>query len=334
MKPHQIASLVLVGTCALWAFSFPILKSLQMVGQARVPSASSFFLSTLLVAIRFSLAAVLFGPWILRRRPSIGGGSPSGLVTRLELVQGGGIGLFGGLGLVLQMDGLAYTSGSVSAFLTQGYAVLIPIWVSISHRRLPSRASMGACVTVLIGAAILSGVSPDRLSLGRGEWETLAGSVLFAAQILWLERPAFRENRSLVATTLMFAVMAAVCWPLAIHLAPPSVEPWTPFSSGPALLLIGLLIGVCTVVTFPLANHWQPKVPAIQAGLLYCTEPVFTALVCLFLPSWLSKVAQIDYPDEQVDWRLLVGGGAILSANIWTQLTPNQTFPESPAEAR
>jgi len=42
-----------------------------------------------------------------------------------------------------------------------------------------------------LGAALLAGVSLDHLHLGRGELETLAGSVLFAGQILWLERPQF-----------------------------------------------------------------------------------------------------------------------------------------------
>ena len=78
------------------------------------------------------------------------------------------------------MDGLAYTEGSVSAFLTQGYAVLIPIWVTITARRLPGWPVVGACLLVGLGGGFLAGVSPAHPHLGRGDLETSTGSVPFA----------------------------------------------------------------------------------------------------------------------------------------------------------
>jgi hypothetical protein len=336
MAPSQIASLVLVGACALWAFSFPLLKSLVQLGQVNAPGSSTFFLSALLVALRFTVAAAFFLLLIGLREFLAAKDSKADAThaspwrrwiprfSALELRQGFGIGLFGGLGLVLQMDGLAYTHGSVSAFLTQGYAVLIPVWVALTHRRAPGWTVTGACVLVGVGAAILAGVSPDHLQLGRGEWETLAGSVLFAAQILWLERPVFAKNRSLHATTVMFATMAATCWPLAVGLSDRPESLVRAYASPQALLLFGILTAVCTLTTFPLANHWQPKVSATQAGLLYCTEPVFTSLVCLFVPGWISGWTSITYPDETLTASLVLGGSCILGANIWLQLVPVQ----------
>jgi drug/metabolite transporter (DMT)-like permease len=218
------------------------------------------------------------------------------------------------------MDGLAYTSGSVSAFLTQGYAILIPLWTALIRRRLPDLRVGIACLLVIVGAAVLSGISWTQRQLGRGEWETLAGSVLFAAQILWLERPLFRANRTLHATTLMFATMGLVCWPLAWHLRPATGNLVAAFASTEALVLLALLTVVCTLLTFPLANHWQPKVSATQAGMLYCTEPVFTSLVCLFVPNWISNATGIQYPNESVSTNLLVGGTLILLANLSLQI--------------
>ena len=50
MNLRITASLVLIGTCALWAFSFPLLKSIEQLGQRNAPGNTSLFLSTLLVA--------------------------------------------------------------------------------------------------------------------------------------------------------------------------------------------------------------------------------------------------------------------------------------------
>jgi hypothetical protein len=327
MSPRVIASLVLIGTCALWAFSFPLLKSIEQLGQRNAPGNSSLFLSTLLVAFRFSFAAGLFivGNAIRcrwRRRDG-GAGRATGIhPTALEWKQGLGIGVFGSLGLILQMDGLAYTDGSVSAFLTQGYAVLIPVWVALTARRLPGWSVVGACLLVGLGAALLAGVSPDHLHLGRGELETLAGSVLFAGQILWLERPCFAANDSVRATTVMFGAMALTAWPLAFALARHPADVVRAAGSGEIILLFTLLLFGCTLVTFPLANHWQPKVTATQAGLLYCTEPVFTSLVCLFVPGWISRTTGLTYPNESLHQRLILGGSCILAANVWILLRP------------
>lgn len=328
MPPRVIASLVLIGTCALWAFSFPLLKSIEQLGQRNAPGNSSLFLSTLLVAFRFSFAAGLFlvgnavrNGW--RRRNRTGDGTFPGLrPTALEWKQGLGIGIFGSLGLILQMDGLAYTDGSVSAFLTQGYAVVIPVWVALTARRLPGATVTGACLLVGIGAALLAGVSPSHLHLGRGELETLAGSVLFAGQILWLERPEFSGNDSVRATTVMFGAMALTAWPLAFALARHPGDVVKATGSGEIILLFMLLLFGCTLVTFPLANHWQPKVTATQAGLLYCTEPVFTSLVCLFVPGWISRTTGLTYPNESLHQRLILGGSCILAANVWILLRP------------
>lgn len=323
MTESRIAALVLVGTCSLWAFSFPLLKAIEQLGHVHAPGNSSVFYSALLVALRFTIAALAFGIFLLfRGRRSGDSARRVPFVTKLEIEQGFGIGLFGGLGLLLQMDGLAYTHGSTSAFLTQGYVVIIPLWSALTTGQRPAWRIWSACLLVCVGAAVLAGVSPGRFYLGRGEWETLAGSVLFAGQILWLERRKYRENDSIRATTVMFVVMAVAMWPLAFLLAESSGDMLKAYSSGKVWLLFGLLTVFCTLLTFPLANHWQPKLPATQAGLLYCTEPVFTSLVCLFFPAWISRETGLDYPNETVTKNLIAGGGAILLANLWLQLQP------------
>ena len=293
------------------------MKALAQLGHLTEPSASSIFLASLCVALRFTGAAFIMGIWLGRKLIS---------TTRLEWIQGGGIGVFGGLGLVLQMDGMTYTLASTSAFLTQGYAVLIPLWVAFTQRKHPRLAIIGACTLAVLGAGILGWDTSSQAGIrfGRGEAETLLGSVFFAAQILWLERPCFAINHSLRVSTLMFAVIAMTCW-LLVWLTAPTLGVMVRVYSTPAGLgLLLFLTCFCTLVTFPLANYWQPKVSATQAGLLYCTEPMFTSLVALFVPGILSGLIGVQYPNETLTWNLVVGGGLILAANGWLQLCPEK----------
>jgi drug/metabolite transporter (DMT)-like permease len=314
------ASLILVFACACWAFSFPIMKALEQVGRLQLPGATSVFFASLCVAIRFSVAGVVM---------ALVCGRSLARTTRLEWLQGGGLGLFGGFGLVLQMDGMAYTLASTSAFITQAYCVLIPVWLCVRHLRWPAPQVAGACALALAGAALLAGLGTEKFQFGRGEWETLAGSVMFTCQILWLDRPLFHGNNSLRASTLMFLVMALTTWPMAVLTGPTPTAVLHAYSSSSAIGLLAVLIVLCTLITFPLANHWQPKISATQAGLLYCTEPVFTALVTLFVPGFISRTTGIQYPDESMTLHLVLGGATILAANAWILARP----PANPSRA-
>lgn len=326
MSESAKASLILVFTCSCWAFSFPIMKSLEQVGRLELPNAASVFFASLCVALRFSAAAIAMAAFC--------GRSLRGL-TRLEVSQGAGLGIFGGMGLVLQMDGMAYTLASTSAFLTQAYCVLIPIWVCLRHVRWPAPQVAGACLLALVGAGILAGLGTEKFQFGRGEWETLVGSLMFTGQILWLDRPVFRPNNSRHASTVMFFVMALTAWPMAFATAPSMTAVLRAYQSPSAMTLLAVLVGLCTLATFPLANHWQPKVTATQAGLLYCTEPVFTSFVTLFIPVFISRSTGIQYPNESLTLHLVLGGLCILAANVWLILypPPNPGSGPNPATA-
>ena len=62
---------------------------------------------------------------------------------------------------------------------------------------------------VLGGVAVLADLHASDLRLGRGEAETIAASLLFTGQILWLERPVFAAGRAVPVTLVMFAVRGA-----------------------------------------------------------------------------------------------------------------------------
>ena len=305
------AARILIFCCLGWAFSFPAMKALALVGAQNAPGNGSVFFATGCVVVRFTLAALVLA--------TMCGRSLSGL-TRREVKQGAGLGCFGGIGLVLQMDGMSYTRASTAAFLTQGYCLWIPVWFALRSGRMPSLTVWVGSALVLLGAAVLAGVEWNSFRLGRGELENLAGSVLFAGQILWLERKEFAGNDVKRFSLVMFVVMALTCLPPALLTAAKPADLLHAYASPAALALLALLVVLCTLISFLLANRWQPEVPATEAGLLYCTEPVFTSALTLFLPGLISQFAGINYPNERLTWNLALGGGLILAANVWLQL--------------
>jgi len=304
-----LAAAALVLACALWGLSFPLVKTLHIDQASRVPGASSEFLSAWILSARFMVAALLLAPVVARM----------GWVRRLEVGQGLRLALYGGVGIGLQVDGLAYTEASTSAFLTQAYCVLLPLWAAIQTRRLPSTRVAGATVLVLFGGAILAGLRPDHLAIGRGELETLLAALFFAFQILTLENPRFTANRGRPVTFVMCVGIAVLFFPMAFLTAPEPFALVTAGASWATMFMVLMLAVLCTVGSFLLMNTWQKRLPATEAGLIYTTEPVFTAGYALVLPVMLGGMAGVIYPNETLTVSLLAGGSLILIANVWMQ---------------
>jgi drug/metabolite transporter (DMT)-like permease len=304
-----MAVLALVLTCAFWGLSFPVLKALQLEQAARLPEASSWFLAAWIQLARFGTAAVLLTPALLHLpRP-----------TRKEVQQGLELAAWGGLGMGIQTDGLVYTEASTSAFLTQAYCVLLPLWTVARSRRLPSLRLLGATALVVAGTAVLSGIRPGHLSIGRGELETLLSTVFFTGQILALEKPRYAENRGRPVTLMMCVGIAVLALPVAWLTAPAPEAMLIAGASLPTAAMLTSLAVFCTIGAFLLMNTFQRFVPATEAGLIYTSEPVFASAYALFLPALLATWAGIAYENERFTLALLAGGGAILAANLWMQ---------------
>ena len=294
----------------LWGLSFPTMKALTMVQQELLPGGNNWFFAATGVTIRFGLSAlVIFFVCLPTLRQ----------LTRSEIWQGLGLGAFNAVGILLQVDGLNYTSASVSAFLTQGTCLLIPLWVALRDRKWPTPITIVCCVVVVVGVGILARVDLRDVRLGRGELETLLCSVFFTAQILWLERPAFAPNRVMHFSLIMFGSIALITLPVVCVTMQAPRDIWTMCQSPAAGALTGALVVFCTLGAYVLMNKYQPFVAATKAGVIYCAEPVFASLFALFLPGLISLWAAIQYPNEKITGHLLLGGALITGANILIQ---------------
>ncbi|MDD3179055.1 MAG: hypothetical protein PHQ04_01745 [Opitutaceae bacterium] len=311
-----IAALLLANL--FWGLSFPLIKSVALAHQQVLPGSGNWFITACTIGPRFVLAAIVMLFWA---------GRTLGRLTRSEMIQGVGLGMFASAGMLFQNDGLQFTSASVSAFLTQFYAILIPVWVAWRRRCWPAPIVWTCCALVLIGAAVLARFDPRQMHLGRGELETLLSSVFFMGQILWLGRKPFAGNRVRPVTFVMFSFQAVIFLTMMLATAPRADVLLALGRSPPWVALTAGLTVFCTLGAFMLMNKWQPKIPAIEAGLIYCFEPVFASAMALFLPSWFSGWAGFDYPNERATFHLLVGGGLITLANVLLHLLPPPPHP-------
>ena len=322
---HRAVVQLILATAA-WGLSFPVFKMLFAVQKVNVPGVEDMFLAAHAIGFRALAAAAIF--LVIRPRLLCG-------LTRKEWRQGLLLGFFGGTGLILQADAMNVISASVSAFLTQFYCVLLPLWVCVSRRAWPALRLVVATLLVLGGITLLSGLVKvehgalrmDEFHLGRGEWETLLATVFFTVQILLLERPAWRANRMIPVSVLMFLGFAACAVPVVL-VGMPSWSAVTDIYAGHReLLLMGIIVLFCTVYAYTAMNRWQPHVTATEGGLIYCMEPVFTSIYALFLPAWFAAWTGVPYANETITAALLIGGGLITAANILLQLPQRKKRP-------
>jgi drug/metabolite transporter (DMT)-like permease len=298
----------LIGCCALWGLSFPVIKALGLHLSAQAPGINTWFASAATVVVRFACGAIFLSV--------LGWSRP----TRREWAQGLSIGVFSAIGMLLQMDALNFSSASTSAFLTQGYIVILPLVAAIAGRALPPLKTIACVLMSALGLAILSGFDWRSMHLGRGESETLLAACSFAVQILCLDAKRYRGNRARVVTTVMFAGVAVLLTPVALGTMRGSADLGLLFATPMALGLVLLLTVPCTIMAFSLMNRYQPEVSASEAGIIYGVEPLFASLLALFLPSIFTGLAHIEYANEVLSARLLLGGGLLISANVLLQL--------------
>jgi drug/metabolite transporter (DMT)-like permease len=310
--PHHVSATAgLTLACLFWGLSFPASKALTFLYLKAIPAESSWFVVGLQGALRFGIAGGIMVLLSWRELASM---------TRRELSQGLWLGLFGGTGLIFQIDGLAYTSASTSAFLTQTYCILVPLYHAVLARRLPRPVQLLATAGVVAGIIVLSKIDWGQFRMGRGEFETLISTLFFTGQILVLDASQYFQNRTKVVSSIMFLTTGLV-FALVVILSNHS------FSSYQAAVrlhgqfyLLAILVFFCTLLAFNLMNRCQKYIPSSEAALIYTMEPVSTSVFATFLPAWLSQLVGIRYENEPVSVSLLIGGGLILAANLVMQI--------------
>jgi drug/metabolite transporter (DMT)-like permease len=301
----------LVLATAAWGVSFPTAKGLMALQAVYFPGRPDWFHAALVLGSRMALAAVIWGCVLAGRLRRM---------TRLEVVQGSLLGVWGAAGMIFQTHAQQTIPASTSAFFTQFTSVFIPAWIAWTSRRAPSVRVVCASGLVIFGCGMLSGVDWGGMGFGVGEWETVGAALFFTGQILVLERDDFRGNGMDRVALVMFGVKALIFW---------AVVGWgewvTGFPKGSwggigsqlgMWVMLGVLTLCSTLFGYATMIAWQPRVSSVQAGLIYASEPVFATVWALFLPSWYSALSGITYANEVIGGAFVVGALAIVAANV------------------
>ena len=249
--------------------------------------------------MRFAAAAAIMVPLFIRRIRAL---------PRRELLVGIALGGLYGLAQILQTEGLAHTSASVSGFITGMYVVFTPL---LTAALLRERVPAVTWLAVVLAAAGLGVLSLTGVAFGLGESITLVAALLYAVHIIVLGRSSTASN-AVALSAVQLAVIAVIC---VLGALPGGVVlPHTPGQWAVVAYMV-----VAASITAVLVQTWaQAHMSAVRAAIVMTFEPVFAALFAVLAGG------------ESVTARMVLGGGLIVAAMYVVELAPARRGP--PAE--
>ena len=168
---QKYPALGLTIVTVFWGLSFSLMRNWQLrahewTGDDPARQAQA---SLILMVIRMTAGTLVFGTLALRlpRTQAPGWGA------------GAWVGVFMGIGLFLQLWGLAHTTPALCAFFTGLASLWVPIIGYLLFSKSVALANITGLVLSLIGGTILV---EGGWKLGVGELLTVFASVMFAAQ--------------------------------------------------------------------------------------------------------------------------------------------------------
>lgn len=270
---HSRGILLLIMTTVIWGTSFPLLKN-----------AVSSLSPAVLLAVRFTVAAVGFVPWLRK------------LNTHL-LRDGVMLGLLYFAECASALIGIQTISANRAAFIISLNVILVPLLGTLLGQRLSGKVLFAAGLA-LIGIGVMSW---EGGGLSKGDLLTFASAIGIAVYILMLEAATPRHpTLPLTAIQLLVMSLLGIVWAMP-QLARQVEEIASNFST---LLYLGLVVTATPIWTQAMAQRW---VPSHEAALLYTFEPVFAAVFSF----WLLG--------EELGVRGLVGAGLVLAAAALSQ---------------
>jgi drug/metabolite transporter (DMT)-like permease len=300
---------MLILVTLLWSLSFVLVKNWQ--NQAETCPAGVVLSSCTLIAWRMLIALAMLAL------------VAPGLFSRSSLKEhavGALIGSVFFLGFELQVSGLRYTTPALSAFITSLGSAWVPVLAWLFFRT-PARpiTVLGLMVGVAGTALLAGGADETYLSWhwGPGEILTLLSSILFAVEIILLDRlgkhiESAHITVGFMATTCLLATIVALGTAVAQQSFATSAKWAAGMLATPLVVRDLILLGVLsTAMAFHWMNKYQPRLTPTRAALIYLLEPVFAALFAV--AAGYDSVT----PRMLAGCTLILGGNALVILPAW-----------------
>ena len=282
MSRERVAELSLVGVCAIWGVTFPLVK--DAVADIPVTTFLGYrFLSAALVA------AILF-------RKEFLGLSPAGWKA------GAWMGVFLTGGYLFQTFGLERTTSSNAGFITGMFVVLTPLLGAIFLRQRAGVTAWAAAAVATLGLYLLSGTGGSLHVVG--DLLVFACAISFSIHILVTD-PAVKihDVKGLLVVQLTLCGLVSLAWAGAAGdlVVPSGQTVWI------ALAITSLL---ASVLAFYVQAYAQTHASPARIALILASEPAFAGLF-----AWMLKGETLDA------WGWL-GAGLIMISIIAVELVP------------
>lgn len=287
MNQHRLWTLLLLLITAAWGASFVIIHEAV---EKTDPYA--------FVAVRFTLSSLLI--LIIRPRSIIASLTPA------VWKDGAVLGLLLALGYLTQTLSLTLTSSSNAAFITGLSVVLVPLLLVLSGKHL-EKTTWLAVVLATLGLALLT-IEPRSIAINRGDVIVLVTAFAFAGQIILTSRYSDRHHLWALTFTEL-ATTACFSWIAWYWIGSNSIA-WHDITFWSAL---GFASIVCTVIAYLVMNAAQRILLAWEAGLVFTTEPLFTAVIAVY------------FGFEALQLRTVIGGLLMLGAMVIVELSQRKT---------
>ena len=246
-----------------------------------------------------------------RVRSELGGSLLESPWKRTEILGGAASGVVLFVAMLAQQLGIERTTPGVSAFLTANYVLIVPVLAWIVGKGRPGVGVMTGVGLALVGTYFISiststpAVATAPLSIGAGELWTLGCAILFAVQIMVVDRFAPGSDMLRFSMVQMF-VAGLVALPFVFLPSELARASWQGFVKGvPALVYLGVF---SSGIAYTLQNLGQARTPPALAAILMSMESVFGAFF-----GWLLL-------GDVLSLRQIVGCLLVLSAVILSQL--------------
>nr|WP_326583383.1 DMT family transporter [Bacillus ndiopicus] len=200
----------------------------------------------------------------------------------------------------LSLFGLQTTSASNAGFILSLTVVLVPIFVSILERKLPSRAITFAIVMTMIGISVLT--LRGSMSFQIGDILVAIAAICYAIYLILNSK--FTKDVDSIAYgiyQLGFAGIFGAVFCLFFEV------PQIPVTTSGWIAILGLGI-ICSAFCFIGQSVVQKYTSPTHTGLIFSLEPIFAAIFALI---FLGEVLTVQ---------LLIGGAFILAGNLVAQL--------------